>query len=301
MTVVDLATHRREKISGSEAASACGVDPFRSRIMLWAEKTGRIERPETEAMRWGTLLEPVVFGELERQGFEVMPAPAAEWMHDTEWWMTGHVDGFVAVDGVRGVLEVKTAGHWSGHDWSSDSGAPLQYLVQVHHYMAITGCDVGLLACLVGGQRLELRTVYADLDVTEQMILREQELLNYIRTDQPPPPDGSSSAHDAIRALHPEANGQTMRLSRAGWENVLALRERKEQLEIVKRQAAELQQAIELEMGDATHAISPFDTPAARWPTVQSTRLDSKALKAARPDVHSEFAVATSTRRFTLE
>ena len=30
MTVVDLDTRRRDKIGGSEAASACGVDPFRS-------------------------------------------------------------------------------------------------------------------------------------------------------------------------------------------------------------------------------------------------------------------------------
>src|SRR6266487_441319 len=82
MTVVDLATRRRDKIGGSEAASACGVDPFRSRIMLWAEKTGRIERPETEAMKWGKLLEPVVFAGLERQGYDVMPAPDGEWSHD---------------------------------------------------------------------------------------------------------------------------------------------------------------------------------------------------------------------------
>ena len=301
MTVVDLDTHRREKIGGSEAASACGVDPWRSRIMLWAEKTGRIERPATEAMMWGSILEPVVFKFLEATDWDVFPAPAVEWMHAENSWMTGHVDGFVELGGLRGVLEIKTANAFASHDWSSDSGAPLPYLVQVHHYMALTGLDVALLACLVGGQRLELRTVYRDEAVIESMMEREQELLRYIRTDTPPPPDGSASAKDAIRALHPAANGKTMRLSRKGWENVLALRERKEQLEIVKRQAAELQQALELEMGDAEKAVSPFDTPAARWPTVQSTRLDSKALKAARPDVHSEFAVATSTRRFTLE
>ncbi len=301
MTVVDLDTHRREKIGGSEAASACGVDPWRSRIMLWAEKTGRVERPETEAMRWGTLLEPVIFAELERQGFDVMPAPAVEWKHADYTWMTGHVAGFVDVDGERGVLEVKATSGFNSHDWHSDVGAPLQHLMQVQHYMLLAGLDVALLACLVGGQRLELRTVRADGDLWLKMLDLEEGFLRHVRTDTPPPPDGSDSAKDAIRALHPEANGKTMRLSRAGWENVLALRERKEQLEIVKRQAAELQQAIELEMGDAEKAVSPYDTPAARWPSVSSTRLDSKALKAARPDVHSEFAVATSTRRFTLE
>src|SRR6266536_6700739 len=123
MTVVDLATRRRDKIGGSEAASACGVDPFRSRIMLWAEKTGRVERPETEAMKWGKLLEPVVFQELERQGYDVMPAPDVEWSHDSFARIVGHVDGFVALDGERAVLEIKTASPFAAHDWHSDAGA----------------------------------------------------------------------------------------------------------------------------------------------------------------------------------
>ena len=301
MTVVDLDTRRQFTIGGSDAASACGVDPFRSRVMLWAEKTGRYERDTSEAMRWGTLLEPVIFAELERQGFDVMPAPADGFVMAGHEWLTGHPDGFVMLDGYRGVLEVKTAGQWSGHDWHSDAGAPLAYLVQVHHYMTVTGTDRALLACLVGGQRLELRTVYADESVIQAMLDREQELLNFIRTDTPPPPDGSSAAHDAIRAMHPKANGKTIRLDRATWEAVKELKARKEQLDTIKRQVAELQQTVELAMGDAEHAVSPFDTPAARWPTVQQTRLDTSALKAARPDVYQEFAVSKPTRRFTVE
>lgn len=300
-SVGSLDTRRRDKIGGSEAAAACGVDPFRSRVMLWAEKTGRIERPETEAMRWGKLLEPVVFAELERQGYDVMPAPDVEWSHDTVPWMTGHVDGFVDVDGERGVLEVKTTGAWSAHDWASEAGAPFAVLMQLHHYFALTGLRVGFIAALIGGQRLETCTVHRDDVLLDAMLTGEQDFLRYVRTDTPPPPDGSDSAHDAIRALHPAGNGKTIRLSRDQWRDVRELRQRKDQRAVVKEQAAELQQRIELAMGDAEHAVSPYDTPAARWVNVESTRLDTKALKAARPDVYAEFAVPTSTRRFTLE
>lgn len=301
MTVVSLDTRRRDKIGGSEAAAACGVDPYRSRVMLWAEKTGRIERPETEAMRWGTLLEPVVYAELERRGIELMPCPAEEWRHDSIPWLTGHPDAFAVLDGERAVCEVKTTGAWTAHDWTSDVGAPLNALMQVHHYFVLTGLRIGLLACLVAGQRLELREVRRDEAVIEEMLALEEDFLRYVRTDRPPPPDGSDSAHDAIRALHPTGNGKTVRLSGETWRDVLELRERKAQAATVKAQAAELQQRIELAMGDAEHAVSPYDTPAARWVNVESTRLDTKALKAARPDVYAEFAVPTSTRRFTLE
>lgn len=49
VTVVQLPT--RFTIGGSEAAAAAGIDPHRSRVGLWLEKTGRVEREETEAMR----------------------------------------------------------------------------------------------------------------------------------------------------------------------------------------------------------------------------------------------------------
>jgi predicted phage-related endonuclease len=243
----------------------------------------------------------VVFEELRRQGFEAFHAADAERTDAMHTWMTGRVDGFVDFTDGRAVLEIKTTNAFNSHDWQSDAGAPLAYLVQVHHYMRLTEHDRALLACLVGGQRLELRTVYRDDAVIEAMIARELEMLDYIRTDTPPPPDGSDSAKDAIRALYPESSGKTIRLDHETWEACKELKARKEQLDVVKRQAAELQQRIELAMGDAEQAVSPFDTPAARWPSVQSTRLDSKALKAARPDVWSEFAVPTSTRRFTVE
>ena len=301
MTVVSLDTRRREKIGGSEAASACGVDPFRSRIMLWAEKTGRIERPETEAMKWGKLLEPVVFQELERQGFDVMPAPADGFVLDAAPWLIGHPDGFLDLDGVRAVLEIKTGSVFAGHDWQSESGAPLPYLVQVHHYMAVTSTERALLACLVGGQRLELRTVYADEVVIQTMLDRYEDFRQYVRTDTPPPPDGSRSAADAIRALHPSSNGKTIRLDKATWEACKELKARKEQIVTVKRQADELQQRIELAMGAAEVAISPYDTTAAKWTAREVTRIDTTALKAARPEIASEFAVTKPERRFTLE
>ena len=44
MTVVSIDTRRRDKLGGSEAAAACGVDPWRSPLMLWFEKLNGIDR-----------------------------------------------------------------------------------------------------------------------------------------------------------------------------------------------------------------------------------------------------------------
>ncbi|SOE81023.1 putative phage-type endonuclease [Caballeronia arationis] len=58
---------RRTGIGGSDAAAAVGLNPYKSQLELWMEKTGRddeLEKPDpndtTHPIFWGTLLEPIV-------------------------------------------------------------------------------------------------------------------------------------------------------------------------------------------------------------------------------------------------
>jgi len=58
---------RKGGIGSSDAAAAVGLNPYKSQLELWLEKTGRdAELPktdpndETSPMYWGTLLEPIV-------------------------------------------------------------------------------------------------------------------------------------------------------------------------------------------------------------------------------------------------
>ena len=54
---------RRKGIGASEAAAALGVCPWKSRFQLWAEKTGKADPPDldaVEAVEWGDILEAVI-------------------------------------------------------------------------------------------------------------------------------------------------------------------------------------------------------------------------------------------------
>jgi putative phage-type endonuclease len=300
--VVQLDARRAQTIGGSEAASACGVDQYRSRVMLWAEKTGRVEREPSEAMRWGNLLEPVVFQELERRGFNVSPGLADTLRDDDRPWLTGHPDGFAEIDGEPALLEIKTAGAWAGREWSEDAGAPLAYLVQVHHYFELTGYSLALLAVLIGGQRLETRVVRRDDAALSLMLEREEEFLGYVQRDSPPPPDGSDSARESLALLYPRSNpSEVVRLDQRGWADYKALKARREQRDAIDRQAAELEQRLKLAMGEAETAISPYDDVCAKWTSYERTTLDSKALRKALPAIASEYSTTRTLRRFTLE
>jgi putative phage-type endonuclease len=295
MTVVALPS--RFTIGGSDAAAAAGIDPHRSRVMLWLEKTGRIERPETEAMRWGKLLEPVVFAELHEAALEPQPFTLVAGDRKRPWCI-GHPDGLVTLDEATAVLEVKTAGQWAKREWH-EADAPLHYVAQVQHYLHLTGLDRALLAILVGGQRLELVQVERDDDAIRRLLALEEDFYGYLVRDEPPPPDGSSSARDAMAALFPSAvAGKAVRLDAEAVADYRELKARKEQRDAIERQIAALENRLKLVMGEAEVALSPHDEELIRWRNVPTTRTDVKALRARHPEIAAEFVTTSETRRF---
>jgi putative phage-type endonuclease len=157
VTVIDL-EERRTLIGGSDAAAACGVDPFRSRVALFAEKVSGLGREDTEQTLWGKRLEPVIADVLAETGRVILPAPEEGFRHPVRPWMVAHPDAFTEKNGERGIVEIKTAGHWTAAQWH-DGDTPTGYMVQVHHNMAVTGDSWALLACLLAGQQLVIREV----------------------------------------------------------------------------------------------------------------------------------------------
>ena len=300
MTVVPLRTFT---IGGSDAAAAAGIDPHKSRVMLFLEKMGRVERAETEAMRWGTLLEPVIFGELEERGYRVgtFSHPSADELQDADRpWCVGHPDGIIdppeREDGPPDLLEVKTVGQWAKREWNGTP--PLAYVAQCQHYLHLTGLDRALLAVLVGGQRLELSTIARDDEAIRRLLALEEEFYGYLIRDELPAPDGSASAREALAALFPESTERTVRLDKDAMRLYRELRARREQADAIDAQKVELENRLKALMGDAERAVSPHDEELIRWPSVESSRVDVKALREAHPEIAAEFVKVTQTRRF---
>lgn len=298
MNIPLAAPSRIVTLGGSDAAAAAGIDPYCSRVMLWLEKTGRIERPETEAMRWGTLLEPLVKDELRERGYAVTDSPADAITDEARAWLRGHPDGFARQtdDFTTALLEVKTASPYAHRTGE----VPIQYAAQVQTYLHLTGLDRALLATLVGGQRLEIHELERDDDAIAMLLALMEETHGYIVRDEPPPPDGSESAREAIGALYAASDGGTVRATAEVEALVRELRARKSQLDAVKEQARELENRLKLYVGNAETLIDRHDVKLATWKRVPTTRVDAKRLKTEAPHVHANYAVTTETRRLTI-
>lgn len=254
-------------IGGSEAAAACGVDPYCSPVMLWARKTGRVPAPpESEAMLWGKLLEPVILDVL-RNAHGLTVWTGESFADDERPWLVGHPDAFASREGEPvHVVDAKTTGAWNGHAWDNDA-APIAYVVQVQTYMHLTGLDHALLACLVGGQRLHLRTVARDQEALNLILACLERFRDLVVSDTPPAPQGADSDSEALRAMYPGEQGATVTLDGDGMRWLAEYHVRDRAFQNVKRQRDEAKQALQMAMGDAETALTPADEVAARWTT----------------------------------
>ncbi len=299
-------------IGGSSAAAACGVDPFKSRVQLWLELTGRVERAEAgEAAEWGHRLEPVIAEAVEARGYVVgLGADGPMWSADHAW-MTGTPDGYVATataagdveprDG-NGLLEVKTAGLRMARLWD-DGETPIPYVIQVQHYLALTGLEWALVACLIGGQRLVLRELERDETLIEKIIELEAEFVRMVERDEAPAPDGSASADAMLALLYPHATGDVATFTAAQMEEVERCKSLKRAAKATAGQLAESEQTIKAWIGEAPAAYHE-GRKVVTWGSVtpKARKVQGKRLAEELPDVFAEYSyLPESYRRFEVK
>ncbi len=292
-------------IGGSDAAACLSLDPFRSRIALVAEKLGYpgFERPDATVLRLGRKVEAAVADEVGELYHVVEPGSilmSAVLVDVDAEWRIGHPDRYVEIEGEYGPLEVKTVwSPWQAHGWQ-DGQAPAHNVLQLLHYMSLDGSDVGMLAGMVAG-RLEVRTVERDDALIAAMLEAEYDTVGYLWRGELPPPDGSGSADDAIRLLHPDADpGTRVRFDAELTEAVHDLRLWKESAAKHKARVDELEQKIKMAMGDAEIAVSMSDRVLAKWANGERNAVDVTRLKAGAPHIAKQYTSTTTTRRFTL-
>lgn len=117
-------------------------------LRLWKQKRGEGDaRVETGAMRRGTKMEPLVKAEyVEKTGRKIRNCKALV-THKQFPWACAHIDAWVHDNGVRGVLECKTAAPHVFRNFQRE-GLPAHYIAQLNWYLYVTGAAFGDWAVL---------------------------------------------------------------------------------------------------------------------------------------------------------
>jgi putative phage-type endonuclease len=160
---------RATGIGGSDLARLLGMSRFGGPMEVWMEKR-RLAAPllESEPMRWGKLLEePIAREYAVKTGRKVIRRPAT--IRDRKRpFLFAHIDRMSSLKGTpTRVLECKSANAFMVSDFGEPGTdeVPADYLLQVMHYLGVTGYETADLAVLIGGQSHRVYTIPRDPDM----------------------------------------------------------------------------------------------------------------------------------------
>lgn len=291
---------RRQGIGGSDVAAIAGLNKWKSPIGVYLDKTGQAPEEENigEAAYWGNVMEDIVAQEFSaRTGLKVRKRNAIL-KHPEHTFMLANVDRLII--GKQEGLECKTASEYLRGEWE-DEEVPAAYLLQCQHYMAVTGYKAWWIAVLIGGNKFIHKRIERDEELISFLISIEKDFWhNHVLAEVPPLFDGSEASTDLLKALYPQAEPTSeINLTSEVEQMLEAMDQLAEDAKEFERQRKEYENQIKALMGpnEKGHVGSRIVT----WKNYESTRIDSKRLKAEQPDLYQKYANTTTARRFLVK
>ena len=291
---------RKKGIGGSDASVVCGINRYKSPVELWLEKTNQLPYQEAgEAAYWGTQLEALVKAEFtKRTGIEVNPANQLL-QSEAHPFMLANLDGTCQHPNYGTcVFEAKTASAYKAGEW--DDAIPDEYILQVQHYLAVTGYKGAYIAVLIGGNTFRWKFIERDEELISMLIQLEGDFWEHVHAMVPPPLDGSDASAKFLserfpnsvpksKIALPDTAVELIQQYEAACENVNQYTEQKQEAENLLKQM----------LGDSEIGIA--EDRVITWKSVAQERLDGKTLKAEHPVLYKKYANQTSYRRFSIK
>lgn len=293
---------RRDGIGGSDALAVLGLDPWRTRMEVYFDKTGdtRAEREQTDSMTWGNYVEGSIADWFTfKTGIGVRRCGLIR--HVDRAWQRVSVDRLTD-DG--GVLEIKNTNYHRRAEWEDDAGEIVAdgAEAQAQHALAVTGLPHAWFAAQVGGQPPVIRRIERDDAFIADLTAAEEEFWQLVQARTPPALEGRASA-GLIARLYPEADdGAAVELSAA---DVDLLREYRQ--ELTRENAAggrkdEIKAVITAAMGGAAVATHDGEV-VARWSNRKKASVPKESIATLRekyPDVAAEVITDKGYRQFSV-
>ena len=289
---------RRTGIGGSDAAAVIGLNPFRSRIEVYADKMGMMpEKEDTESMRLGRDLEDYVAQRFCEATGKKVRRNNFMWCHDEHRCMIADVDREII--GENAGLECKTTQAWGGKVIMKGE-IPLTYYVQCMHYMAVIGYDRVYLAVLIFGKGFFHFTIERDEDEIAALVASEAAFWrDHVEAGISPDPDGSQSAEQAVDAIWGNRAQEDELLMFDFSDDMRELCDLAAAEKEIKRPKDAIKQRLQAALGE--HMVGSSDRYVITWRPQERSSIDSRRLYRERPDIYREYLTTSSTRIFKIK
>lgn len=235
-------------IGGSEAAAACGLDKYMSKLELWARKTGRWD-PESkheydpegksgtdhdnDRTRLGRDLEQYIAERFSEITGKELRVPEAMYSHDEYGFAIANLDREIV--GENAALECATANFAFEKMPENVEELPVNISAQCWHYLAVMRFERIYLALLdLFSGKLRIFEIPYDEEKCGALLNCERRFWNdHVLAGKAPKPDGSDSALEALKRLTKPLHGEPIDLkaSEKSVEELYGLRKKIKELE----------------------------------------------------------------------
>lgn len=291
---------RKTGIGGSDASVVCGINRYKSPIELWMEKVNNFPPQEaSESAYWGTQLESLVRAEFTKRTNIEVSLVKQLLQSEEHSFMLANLDG-ICYDPIYGdcIFEAKTASAFKASEW--EDTIPDEYMLQVQHYMAVTGYKAAYIAVLIGGNTFRWRLVERDEELIAMLIELESRFWEYVKNGTPPPIDGSeacakylaekySNSTSNVAVELPFEAEKLLKDYNAACEKLSTITEEKQLAENKLKQLL------------GSNEIGTVGKNIVSWKSVSQEHLDTKTLKSEHPTLYKKYANTTTYRRFTVK
>lgn len=320
ITKVKTKTHeewleeRKKSLGGSDVGAVLGMNTYTSAYTVWAEKTGKI--PSFEGNEWtrlGNDLEYYVAERFcEKSGLKVSK-DTATWRNSKYPHLHANIDRKIV--GMKAGLECKLTSEFNAIKYKNGE-FPDRFYAQCVAYLTVTEFERWYLAVLIYGKGIKIyqmtripndtvpewcdSSVYVEEGEIETLARVTKDFWdNCVLANTPPATDGSRSTNDALKAIYPESNGDSVSLM--AYEGDLKQYMTYKALEDdVKKQKDEVANRIKAFMGEASSGNSNYYKVS--WASSVRNTFDHKRFAKDNPGIDlSAYFNQTQTRTFTVK
>lgn len=289
---------RRIGVGASEAAKVMGLSEWETPLGVWRSKRSTadpVDRPPSEAARWGHLLEPVI-ADVYAEDYGVQLEHVGL-LQSVEWpWMLATPDR--AVIGERRLIEIKSTDHNSYHLWA-DGSTPVDASMQAQQQMAVTGYEEVTVVVLLCRGELQTRHIARDDQLIQEMAELERKFwFDHVLTGDAPGVTCKDARH--LLEMFPEpAPKAELELPVEAHYLIADYREAQAEIKEAKNRADLAANQLKMMMG--TNEVGTLNgSQAFTWKASQVQKFNRDAFEVDHPELAQQYTQTKSERRIRI-
>lgn len=320
---------RAAGIGASEIAAILGISPYDSPFSLYWRKKLNTVTEMTEAMEWGLRHEATIAAKFAENHPELVLTDAGLYRHPEHPWMLATPDALsypVCADCsgdkygedafIRGewrntrcpacsgtgrhrepitLVQIKTTRSWDSWGEPGTANIPAHYAAQVQQEMTVMGATRCWVPVLCGGNSYREYVVDWDADDAAVITNAGAAFMQRLADDNPPDLDGSAATTATLKQLHPSVVDEVVTVPQHLADQYAT---RRALLDDAKTALTEVENQLRGLLGDARTAVCDGRKVAQRS-VYDTTRVDTKRLKAEQPDVYAAYTSTSTVNKLT--